>query len=135
MKELIIEDIIPVNQRIKYVEKTQSRDDVKHLRENNSFKTAIRKILSENINHYITHFSNISNSSIQQSDFTETPKYPNNAPFRPPKKPVKPNKSKIAENDTDIVSPNCFESLKSDTGSSCFQNKTDNTLLSSESVI
>ena len=73
MKELIIEDIIPVNQRIKYVEKTQSRDDVKHLRENNSSKTAIRKILSENINHYITHFSNISNSSIQQSDFTETP--------------------------------------------------------------
>ena len=41
----------------------------------------------------------------------------------------------ITENDTDIVSPNRFESLKSDTSSSCFQNKTDHTLLFSKSVI
>ena len=33
------------------------------------------------------------------------------------------------------MSPNHFESLKSDTGSSCFQSKTDNTLLFSKSVI
>ena len=33
------------------------------------------------------------------------------------------------------MSPNRFESLKSDTGSSCFQNKTDNTILFSKSVI
>ena len=101
---------------------------MKHLREENSSKTAIIKILSENINHHITHTSSTSNSSIQQNNFTQIPKYPNNAPFRPPKKPVKPKKLKITENDTNIVSTNCFESLKSNTGSSCFQNKTGNTL-------
>ena len=108
---------------------------MKHSGEENSPKTAIIKILSENINHHIIHSSNTSSSSIQQNDFTQTSKYSNNAPFRPPKKPVKPKKSKITENDTDIVSPNRFENLKSDTISSCFQNKTDNTLLFSKSVI
>ena len=97
-------EMITVNQRIKSVEQTQSRDEVKHLREGNSSKTAIIKILSENINHHITHSSNTSNSSIQQDDFTQSPKNLNNARFRPPKKPVKPNKSKITKNDTDIVS-------------------------------
>ena len=33
------------------------------------------------------------------------------------------------------MSLNRFENVKSDTGSSCFQNKTDNTLLFSKSVI
>ena len=108
---------------------------MKHLIEENSSKTAIIKILSENINHHITHSSNTSNSFIQQNDFIQTPKYPNNAPFRPPKKPVKLNKSRVTENNTDIVSPNHFESLKSDTSSPCFQNKTDTTLLFPESVI
>ena len=128
-------EIITVNQRIKSAEETQSRDEVKHLREESSSKTAIIKILSEIINHQITHSSNTSISSIQQNDFTQTPKYPNNTPFRPPKKPVKPKKSKITENDTDIVSPNRFESLKSKNGGFYFQNKTDNTLLFSKSVI
>ena len=104
LKELIMGEMITVNQRIKSVEQTQSRDEVKHLREGNSSKTAIIKILSENINHHITHSSNTSNSSIQQDDFTQSPKNLNNARFRPPKKPVKPNKSKITKNDTDIVS-------------------------------
>ena len=108
---------------------------MKHLREENSSKTAIIKILSENINHHIIHSSSTSSSSIQQSDFTQTLKYSNNAPFRPPKKPVKPKKSKITENDSNIVSLNRFENVKSDSGSSCFQNKTDNTLLFSKSVI
>ena len=120
LKELIIGEIITVNQIIKSVEETQSRDEVKHLREENSYKTEIIKILSENIKHHITHFSNTSNSSIQENDFTQTLKYLNNAPFRPPKKAVKLKKSKITENDTNIVSPNRFESLKSDTGNSCF---------------
>ena len=87
------------------------------------------------MNHHITHSTNTSNFSIRQNDFLQTPKYLNNAPFRPPKKPVKSKKSKITEKDTDIVLPNCLESSKSDTGSSCFQNKTDNTLLFSKSVI
>ena len=78
------------------------------------------KILSENINHHITHSSNTFNSFIPRNDFTQTPKYPYNAPFRPSKKPVKLSKSRITENDTDIVPPNRFESLKSDTSSSCF---------------
>ena len=120
LKELIIGEIITVNQIIKSVEETQSRDEVKHLREENSSKTALIKILSENIKYHITHFSNTSNSSIQENDFTQTLKYLNNAPFRPPKKAVKLKKSKITENDTDIVSPNRFESLKSDTRNSCF---------------
>ena len=114
LKEYIIGEIITVNQRIKSVEETRSRDEVKHLREENSSKTAIIKILLENINHHITHSFNTSNSSIQQNDFTQTPKYPNNALFKPPKKPVKPNKSRITENDADIMSHNRFESLKSD---------------------
>ena len=135
LKEFIMGEIITVNQVIKSVEETQSRDEVKHLREENSSKTAIIKILSENINHHITYSSNTFNTSIQQNDFTQTPKYPNNAPLRPPKKPVKRNKSIISKNDTYIVSPNRFESLKSDTGSSCFQKKTDNTLLFLKSVI
>ena len=122
-------EIITVNKRIKSVEETQSRDEVKHLIEENSSKTAIIKILSENINHHITYSSNTSNSFIQQNDFTQRLKYPYDPLFRPPKKPVKPNKSRITKNDTDIVSSNRFESLKSDTSSSCFQNKTDNTLL------
>ena len=129
LKELIMGEIITVNQRIKSVEETQSRDEVKHLRKEKNSKTAIIKILSGNINHHIIHSSNTFNSSIQQNDFTQTPKYLNNAPFRPPKKPVKPKKSKITKNDTDIVSPNRFKSLKSDAGSSCFQNKIDNILL------
>ena len=108
---------------------------MKHLIEENSSTTAIIKILSKNINHHITHSSNTSNSFIQQNDFTQTPKYPNDAPFRLPKKPVKSTKSRIIENDIDIVSPNRFESLKSDTSSSCFQNKTDNALLFPKSVI
>ena len=120
-------EIISVNKRIKSVEETQSRDEVKHLIEENSSKTTIIKILTENINHHITHSSNTSNSFIQQNDFTQTPKYPNDAPFRLPKKLVKLTKSRIIENDINTVSPNRFESLKSDTSSSCFQNKTDNT--------
>ena len=135
LKEITMGEIITVNQRIKFVEETKSRDEVKHLREENSSKIAIIKILPENINDYITHSSNTSNFSSQQNDFTQTPKYPNNAPFRPPKKPVKPNKSRITKNDNDIASPNRFESLICDTGSSCFQNKTDNTLLFSKFVI
>ena len=62
--------IISVNKRIKSVEETQSRDEMNHLIEENSSKTAIIKILSENINHHITHSSNTSNSFIQQNDFT-----------------------------------------------------------------
>ena len=89
-------EIITVNKRIKSVEETQSRDEVKHLIDENSSKTAIIKILSENINHHITHSSNTSNSFIQ-NDFTQRPKYPYDAPFRPPKKPVKPNKSIITK--------------------------------------
>ena len=116
LKETVMGEIITVNQIIKSVEEMQSRDEVKHLREDNSSKTAIIKILSENIKHYITHSSNTSNFSIQQNDFTQTPKYPNNAAFRPPREPVKLNKSRITKNDTDIVSRNCFESFKSDTG-------------------
>ena len=135
LKELTTGEIITVIKRIKSVEETQSRDEVKHLIEENSSKTAIIKILSENINHHITHSSNTSNSFIQQNDFTQTPKYPYDAPFRLPKKPVKSTKSRIIENDIDIVSPNRFESLKSDTSSSCFQNKTDNTLLFPKPVI
>ena len=46
-------EMITVNQRIKSVEETQNRDEVKHLRKENSSKTAIIKILSENINHHI----------------------------------------------------------------------------------
>ena len=103
LKEFIMREIIIVNKGIKSVEETQSRDEVKHLIEENSCKTAIIKILSENINHHITHSSNTSNSFIQQNDFTQRPKYPYDAPFRPPKKPVKPNKSRITENDTDTV--------------------------------
>ena len=41
----------------------------------------------------------------------------------------------MTENYTDIMSPNRFESLESDSSSSCFQNKTDNNLLFSKSVI
>ena len=135
LKEFIVAEVFSVNKRIKSVKETQSRDEVKHLIEENNSRTAIIKILSENINHHITHFSNTSNSFIQQNDFTQTPKYPYDAPFRLPKKPVKPTKSRITENDIDIVSPNRFESLKSGTSSSCFQNKTDNTLLFPKSLI
>ena len=70
LKGFIVGEIISVNKRIKSVEETQSRDEVKHLIEENSSKTAIIKILSENINHHITHSSNTSNSFIQQNDFT-----------------------------------------------------------------
>ena len=76
LKEFIVGEIISVNKRIKSVEETQSRDEVKHLIEENSSKTAIIKILSENINHHITHSSNTSNSFIQQNHFTQTPKDP-----------------------------------------------------------
>ena len=75
LKEFIMGEIITVNKKIKSIEETQSRDEVKHLIEENSSKTAIIKILSENINHHITHSSNTSNSFIQQNDFTQTPKY------------------------------------------------------------
>ena len=132
LKEFIMGEIITTNKRIKSVEETH--DKVKHLIEENSSKTATIKILSENINHHINHSSNTSNSFIKQNDFTQTPINPYNALFRPPKKSVKPNQSRITENDTDIVSPNRFESLKSDINSSCFQNKTDNTLLFRKSV-
>ena len=54
LKEFIIGETITVNKRIKFDEKTKSRDEVKHLREEYSSKTAIIKILSENINHHIT---------------------------------------------------------------------------------
>ena len=65
-------EIITINQRIKSAEETQSHDEVKNLREENSSKTAIIKVLSENIKHNITHSSNTSSSSIQQNDFTQT---------------------------------------------------------------
>ena len=103
LQEFIVGEIITVNKIIKSVEETQSRDEVKHFIEENSSKTAIIKTLSENINHIITHSSNTSSSFIQQNDFTQTLKYPYDAPFRLPKRLVKPNKSRITENDTDIV--------------------------------
>ena len=55
---------------------------MKHLRKENSSNTAIINILSVNINHNITHSSDTSYSSIQQNDFTQTPKYANNTPFK-----------------------------------------------------
>ena len=49
--------IITVNQRIKFAEETQSCDEVKHSRGRKScIKYAIIQILSEDINHHITHF-------------------------------------------------------------------------------
>ena len=65
---------------------------MKHLREENLSKTTIIKILSGSKNDHVNHSCNTSNSSIQQSDFTKTPKYPNNARFRTPTKPEKLNK-------------------------------------------
>ena len=81
LKELIMGEIITVNKK-KSIEETQSRDEVKHLIEENSSKTAIIKILLENKNHHVTHSSNTSNSFIQQNDFTQTPKYVLVVPIR-----------------------------------------------------
>ena len=64
LREFITGETITVNQRIKSAEETQSRDEVKRLREENSSKTAIIKILSENINHPLIYSSNASNSFI-----------------------------------------------------------------------
>ena len=70
LKEFTVGEMIYVNKRIKSVEQTQSRDEMKHLIEENSSKAALIKILSENMNRQITHSSNTSNSFIQQNDFT-----------------------------------------------------------------
>ena len=70
LQELIVGETITVNKIIKSVEEMQSRDEVKHFIEENNSKTAIIKILSENINHILTHSSNTSSSFIQQNDFT-----------------------------------------------------------------
>ena len=49
MKKFMMPEIFNITQRIKNIEQTNCRDEVKHLREENNSKNEIIKILSENI--------------------------------------------------------------------------------------
>ena len=59
MKNIMMQEIFNITQRIKNIEQTNCRDEVKHLREENNSKNEIIKILSDNISsiaYLVLHF-------------------------------------------------------------------------------
>ena len=68
--EVLENNLISLKAEMVSLKEFISRDEVKHLIEDNNSKTAIIKTLLENINHYVTHSFNTFNSLIQQNDFT-----------------------------------------------------------------
>ena len=64
----MMQEIFNITQRIKNIEQTNCRDEVKHLREENNSKNEIIKILSENI------CSNAisTNTQVQRREITQT---------------------------------------------------------------
>ena len=63
-----MQEIFNITQRIKKVEQTNCRDEVKHLREENNLKNEIIMILSENISSIVTS----TNTQVQRRETTET---------------------------------------------------------------
>ena len=124
MKNFVMQEIFNITQRIKNIEQTNCRDEVKHLREENNSKNEIIKILSENISSIA--FS--TNTQVQCKEATQTSNSSNDMLFQVPKKFAKQHSSSNG-NTKILTSPNRFENLRlqDDSNNMSFQNKrTDN---------
>ena len=66
MKNLMMQEIFNITQRIKKVEKTNCRDEAKHLRKERNSQNEISKILSENLPSTVTS----TNTQVQSKEIT-----------------------------------------------------------------
>ena len=82
MKNFMMQEIFNITQRIKNVEQTNWRDEVKHLREENNSKNEIIKILSKKISSIATS----TNTQIQRREITQTSNSFNDMLYQVPKK-------------------------------------------------
>ena len=89
MKNVMMQEIFNITQRIKNIEQTNCRDEVKHLREENNSKNEIIKILSENISSIA--FS--TNTQVQLREATQASNISNDMVFEVPKKFAKQQSS------------------------------------------
>ena len=89
MKNVMMQEIFNITQRIKNIEQTNCRDEVKHLREENNSKNEIIKILSENISSIA--FS--TNTQVQLREVTQASNISNDMLFQVPKKFAKQQSS------------------------------------------
>ena len=80
MKNFMMKEVFNITQRINSVEKTNCRDKVKHLREENHSKNEISKILSENI----SSIANSTNMQVQRREITQKLHSSNDMPCRVP---------------------------------------------------
>ena len=66
MKNLMMQEIFNITQRKKKVEKTNCRDEEKHLRKERNSRNEISKILSENLPSTVTS----TNTQVQSKEIT-----------------------------------------------------------------
>ena len=124
MKNFIMQEIFNITQRIKNVEQTNCKGEVKDFREENNSKNEIIQILSKNISS--TAIS--TNTQVQHREIRQTSNSSNDMLYQVPKKIAKQHNSSNG-NSKILTSPNRFGNLRlqDDSTNMSFQNKrTDN---------
>ena len=89
LKNFMMQEIFNITQRIKNIEQTNCRDEVKHLREGNNSKNEMIKILSKSI----SNFAISTNTQVQRREITQTSNSSNDMPYQVPKKLAKQHNS------------------------------------------
>ena len=101
MKSFMMQEIFNITQRVKNIEQTNYRDEVKHLREGNNSKNEIIKTLSKNV----SNFAIFTNAQVQRREITQTSNSSNDMLYQVPKKLVKQRNSSNG-NTKILTSPN-----------------------------
>ena len=77
----MMQETFNITQRMKNVEKTNCREDLKHLREENNSKNEIIMILSKNMSSTATSID----TQVQRREIMQTSNSSNNMPYQVPK--------------------------------------------------
>ena len=77
----MMQETFNITQRMKNVEKTNCREDLKHLREENNSKNEIIMILSKNMSSTATS----TDTQVQRREIMQTSNSSNNMPYQVPK--------------------------------------------------
>ena len=85
----MMQETFKITQGMKNVEKTNCRDELKHLREENISKNEIIEILSKNMSSTATS----TNTQVQRREITQTSNNSNDMPYKVPKEFTKQHNS------------------------------------------
>lgn len=111
-----MDEILTIKQRLRHVDEINCKDEIKHFRNENSSKSTITKILSENLS--ILTNAKYTHSQNETVDVAINDKNPSNVPFEIQKKKlsmlrISKNVNKKDTCDNKVVSTNRFKSLSS----------------------